>query len=260
MYNDKRRKKKKLILIIIGSVAIFLLLVYLLKDDDRMTKVEGYLKDVVINIEEVFLRPFLPKETEVTSCADDVEREALKRDLQELTNLLELKEHITDYDMINAVILSRSPDYWFQTLTIDRGSKDGIEKDMVVTTNLGLIGKIRAVSKSTSEVELITSNSENDLISVEILGENTVIPAILSGYDAVDQNVIVTGIDQHLHVEIGQDVITSGLGGVFPRGIYVGQVVMVENEKYDISKKLKVRLLQDFNDLHYVSVLKRKDL
>ena len=60
------------------------------------------------------------------------------------------------------------------------------------------------------------------------------------------------------NVKEGDVVTTSGLGGMFPRGIYIGEVKKVTNDKYGLSKTLGVKTTQDFNNIHYVTVLKEE--
>ena len=265
MKHKKKKNWKKMIVILLVVIIIFFVLMYLLKEDRTLSKTEIFLKDVITNIEKSFTYPFYRsrKAKEVDQSQSDIIQRnlnnAMKEEIQELKDMLELNQTLTDYDIVNATTLSRNPNYWFQTLTIDKGKNDQLEEDMIVITKYGLIGKISKVSNTTSEVKLITTNDTNYKISVEVVTENGNIPALLNGYDEQDNTVIITGIDNHTDIEAGQDIITSGLGGVFPRGIYIGQVQQIENEKYDISKNLKVKLLQDFNNIHYVSILKRKE-
>ena len=57
-------------------------------------------------------------------------------------------------------------------------------------------------------------------------------------------------------IQVGDVVTTSGLGGMFPRGIYIGTVEKIESDKYGLSKTLGVKTTQNFNNIHYVTVLK----
>ena len=90
---------------------------------------------------------------------------------------------MTEYKPINATILSRNKSYWFNNLTIDKGKKDGIKKDMAVVTKKGLVGKITKVSFTSSEVKLITSDDINFKVSISIKANGTDNYAILNGYD-----------------------------------------------------------------------------
>ena len=68
----------------------------------------------------------------------------------------------------------------------------------------------------------------------------------------------VEGISNTKNVSIGNKVYTSGLGGIFPSGILIGEVSDITTDSYDLAKLIKVRPSVDFNDINYVSVLKRK--
>lgn len=264
MPKKNKNNRKKIIFVFLVIIVLFFSMLYLLNKDRKLSSPEQFFKDVITNIEKAFTYPFYKNRKENESDQSEsyiIQKninDTLIKEINELKDALELNQTLTDYEIINATTLSRDHNYWFQTVTIDKGRKDGLKEDMIVITKHGLLGKINKISNTTSEVKLITSNDTNYQISVEVVTENGNIPCLLNGYDADDNTVIVSGIDNHIDVEIGQNIITSGLGGIFPKGIYVGQIKKIESEKYDISKKLKVKLLQDFNNIHYVSILKRK--
>lgn len=93
---------------------------------------------------------------------------SLEEEIQELKDVLDLNRTLTEYTPINATILSRNKSYWFNQIMIDKGSKDGIKKDMAVVTKNGLIGKISRVYPHSSEIKLITSDDVNYKVSVTI--------------------------------------------------------------------------------------------
>ena len=142
---------------------------------------------------------------------------------------------------------------------IDKGSKDGIKKDMAVITKHGLVGKISRVYSHSSEIKLITCDDVNFKVSVAIQTNSGDSYAILNGYDAKRELVTVTGVDKMSDVKKGDTITTSGLGGMFPSGIYIGVVEEVKDDKYDLSKTLYIKTSQDFNNIHYVTVLKEKE-
>ena len=181
---------------------------------------------------------------------------SLEKEIQELKKSLELNKTLTEYDPVNATVLSRNKSYWFNTLTIDKGKKAGIKENMAVVTKEGLIGKITKVSNYSSEVKLITSNDERFKVSVSIKTNNDDNYAILNGYDKSKDLIRLTGIDKTTNINIDDIVLTSGLGETFPAGIYVGQVKEIKSDKYNISKIVYIKTNQDFNDLHYVTVLR----
>ena len=184
--------------------------------------------------------------------------DSLEKEIKELKDLLELNKTLTEYTPINATILSRNKSYWYNTLTIDKGKKDGIKKDMAVITSKGLIGKISSVSNNSSEIKLITSDDINFKVSITIKTNDIDNFAILNGYDKKTNLIKATGIDKTTNISIGDRVLTSGLGEKFPGGIYIGTVEKIESDKYNLSKTVYIKTYQNFNDIHYVTVLKVK--
>ena len=184
--------------------------------------------------------------------------ESLEKEIQELKEELELNKTLTEYEPINATVLSRNKSYWFNTITIDKGSKSGIKNNMAVITKNGLIGKITKVSNYSSEVKLITSDDVKFKVSVSIKTNEDDNYAILNGYDKKTGLIKISGIDKTTNINVDDSVLTSGLGEMFPSGIYVGQVKEIKNDKYNLSKIVYIKTNQDFNDIHYVTVLKVK--
>ena len=70
--------------------------------------------------------------------------------------------------------------------------------------------------------------------------------------------MLISGVDSLVEIKVGDVVTTSGLGGMFPRGIYIGEVETITNDKYGLSKTLGVRMNQNFNNIHYVTILKEE--
>ena len=260
MYKKKKDKKKNTIRIIIISVVLLILLsVSLLVQHDNT-----FIKDGVMLIEKTLMYPFtsLNKEKEQTQTESYTIQKninsSLEKEIEELKKQLELNKTLTEYDVVNATVLSRNKSYWFNTMTIDKGKKAGIKKNMAVITKDGLIGKISKVSNYSSEIKLITSNDTNFKVSVSIKTNDEDNYAILNGYDKKTGLIKLSGIDKTTNINIDDSVLTSGLGEMFPSGIYVGQVKKIENDKYNLSKIVYIQTGQDFNNIHYVTVLKVK--
>jgi rod shape-determining protein MreC len=262
--NKKYRKYNKILIPII-CVVIFLLLFISVQFGRKTYIGESIIKDISMFFNKVVMYPFTALNSEKS--IDQSEsyliqknvNESLEKEIQELKDMLQLNKTLTEYDTVNATILSRNKSYWFNTMQIDKGSASGIKKDMAVVTKNGLIGKISKVYKYSSEIKLITSDDVNYKVSVAVRINDSDNYAILNGYDKKTGHLMVTGVDKNVGVEKGNTVITSGLGGMFPGGIYVGVVDFVKSDKYDLSKTLYIKTEQDFNDIHYVTILKEKD-
>ncbi len=264
----KQRKKittKRKIIISLISVFIILAIVISLNFNRNITGTENVLKTVTTFINKIVMYPFTALTTEKGNTQDEsylIQKninESLEKEIAELKETLELNRTLTDYTVENATILSRNKSYWFNTLTIDKGKNSGIKKDMAVITSNGLIGKISKVYSNSSEIKLITSDDVNYKVSVSIKINDTDNYAILNGYDEEKDLMKVTGVSKTTEVKKGDIVVTSGLGELFPAGIYVGEVESVTSDKYDLSKTVYIKTKQDFNNIHYVTVLKEKN-
>ena len=262
MYRRKKKITKMTVFVGIVIVLVLISLSVLLPKSNFINK--SLLKDSTIILNKIVMYPFtsLTKEKNTNHNESYVIQknvnESLEKEIQELKEALELNKTLTEYTPINATILSRNKSYWYNTITIDKGKKDGITEDMAVITSKGLIGKISSVSLTSSEIKLITSDDINFKVSNAINTNDVDNYAILNGYDNNTNLIKATGIDKTTNINIGDKVLTSGLGKKFPAGIYIGTVEKIESDKYNLSKTVHIKTYQNFNDIHYVTVLKVK--
>ncbi len=254
----KRKKNNKMIVIAIIIIFIVLLAFSAIMNHSSIKEI-SFIKDITVVIEKAINLPFTTKPIDQSKSylIEKNRNEALEKDIAELKEQLELNRTLTEYKPINATILSRNKSYWLNTITIDKGKSSGIKKDMIVVTSKGLIGKVNKVSNLSSEIKLITSDDINYKTSVAITTNGVDSYAILNGYK--QGLIIVSGIDKTTAINVGDIVKTSGLGGVTPSGIYVGKVEKIETDKYNLSKTLYIKTEQDFNKIHYVTVLGEKE-
>ncbi len=188
----------------------------------------------------------------------ETENIELRRQLEALKDELNIDYSLTDYEYLNASVISRNVGYWYNKITIDKGSYNGVEKDMVVITSKGLIGRVINTTTFTSDVKLITTSDTNNKISVHISNGDTNLYGLINGYNYNDNVLELEGISNTKDVNIGDKVYTSGLGGIFPSGILIGTVSEITTDSYDLAKVIKVKPSADFSDINYVSILKRK--
>ena len=188
---------------------------------------------------------------------DGIESE-LKKEIEELKHLNELSSTLTEFDKVSSIVIERNRMYWFNTITINKGSQNGIKEDMAVVSKDGLVGKITKVSKTTSLVKLITTNDVNNKISVMIKFNNDIIYGIMSGYDYTTNTLKVTSLNKDIDNISDSLVYTSGMGGIFPSGILIGKVKEIKKDKYDVSKIIEVEPNTNFNEIRFVNILIRK--
>lgn len=260
----KKKKKHRLMVILISCIVIFILLFVSLTLNRDYTILESIGKDISMFFNKVIMYPFT---TLNQSRGEDLSKsyviqknvnKSLEQEIEELKKALELKKTLTEYNTVTATVLSRNKSYWFNTVTIDKGKSSGIKKDMAVVTKNGFVGKINRVSQHSSEVKLITSDDINYKVSVSITTSEKDTNAILNGYDSKEKLLMVNGVDKTLNIKEGDQVLTSGLGGKEPRGIYIGKVSKIKSDKYNLSRTLYLETGQDFHKIHYLTVLKEK--
>lgn len=246
--------KKTIKRIIIILVLVLLLTISLISNRNYLTleiKVKDFLATIIPS-----KKNNLPNQTENYILQKNLNN-SLKQEIKELKELLNLNSTLSEYTTINATIISRNDLYWFNTVIIDKGKKDGLKKNMAVITQNGLIGKISKTTKKTSEIKLITTNDITYKTSVMIQLEEKNQYAILNGYDQENNLLKITAIDKNINITKDSIVITSGLGQM-PKGIYIGKVVKTEIDKYNLSQIVYVKPKQEFSNINYVTILKEK--
>lgn len=278
----KKMTSKKYVFIGVFILIIILLIIFsfTLKEDRKLNPVESFLRDTLSYAEKIVTYPFsyittktreynklkdVNEENDILETSldriDAIETEnvELRRQIDALKNELNIDYTLTDYEYLNATVTSRSVGYWYNTITINKGSYNGIKKDMVVINGKGLIGRVIKTSTFTSDVRLITTSETNNKISVHISNGDNNLYGLINNYDYSKNLLEVEGISNTKDVDIGDFVYTSGLGGIFPSGILIGSVSEITTDSYDLAKIIKVKPSADFSNINYVSVLKRKD-
>jgi len=282
MKKNRNIEKKYIILAIIALIMIVLgILSYTLKRKEKLNIVESFFKDIIVSVENVVFYPFKYavnlfdnyKELKNVKAENDVLKTSLNRiesietenielrnQLESLKKELNIDYSLTDYEYLNATVTSRNISYWYNTITINKGSNSGIEPEMPVINADGLIGKVINTTALTSTVRLISTSDTNNKISVSIISEGEKLYGLINGYDYEDKTLEVEGISNTKTVRVGDVVYTSGLGGVFPSGILIGTVKSITTDSYDLSKIIKVTPNASLENINYVSILKRKSV
>src|SRR5699024_1411976 len=189
------------------------------------------------------------------------ENQQLKEENEELRNLMEWMDDasIRDFDPIQATVISRSPERWVEQVTINKGRQDGVEPNMAVITAEGMIGKVQTRSQFTSTVQLLTGFDQFNRISATISREDGEdIVGMIEGYDEETESLlfrIIEESDQDL--EEDELVVSSGMGGVFPAGLPIGNVVEVVADQYGLTRTALIEPAADMYDINHVVVVDR---
>ena len=128
---------------------------------------------------------------------------------------------------------------------------------MAVQTATGLVGKVVLVTPFTSEVELLFTNNPNYRVSSMVLSENQEVYGLIEGYDVERGELMMKRIDSSSTIKEGEQVVSSGLGGIFPRGILIGDVTEVTTDDFGLTKMAYIKPAANFSLLDHVIIAKR---
>lgn len=185
-----------------------------------------------------------------------VRDQTLAHENKQLKQQLKLNNSMTDYNTVTAAVLMRTPSSWQRQLVINKGQSSGIKKNMPVMSGSGLIGRITEVNKTNSKVELLSDISESsNRFAITLNGQNgKVINGIITGYNARNNELEMGQVTSKAKIKKGTRVVTSGMGGVTPKGLYVGRVSRVGKDDYGLAQKIYITPATDFNDINIVTV------
>ncbi|MCR4680829.1 MAG: rod shape-determining protein MreC [Bacteroidales bacterium] len=155
------------------------------------------------------------------------------------------------YDYTYAHVIYKTTDQAFNYIIIDKGSKDGISRDMAVTCPKGVVGVVSDVSENFSSI--IPILHPDSRISAIVSPINQVGTVVWEGNDP--QVAYLENIPQHLEISLGDSVITSGFSNIFPKGLLIGTVKEVAVGKNASFLTIKIKLATDFRRLHTVYLL-----
>lgn len=182
----------------------------------------------------------------------------LEAENKQLKSALKLKESLTDYEKIQASVISRSPDSWSDLLIINKGTTAGLRKNMAVMSGGGVIGRLVEVNAASAKVELITTSDKSaNRFAVEaqavngkkvhgiitVIGNNT-----LAFTQAVDGKKL----------KRGTKIYTSGMGGNSPKGLLVGTIATTTHDTFGLSDLVKITPAGELNDPSVITIIKRK--
>lgn len=158
---------------------------------------------------------------------------------------------LSQYHLIPAKVVDNTTDRSENFITIDKGSADGVRKDMGVACGNGVVGIVYLVSRHYSVI--ISALNDKSNISCAIQGRDYF--GYLHWSGGASDIAYIDDIPRHAKFELGDTVVTSGYSSVFPRGVLVGHIKHVYNSPDGLSYRLQVKLTTDFNRLRDVCVI-----
>lgn len=178
-----------------------------------------------------------------------VELREIASDYQRLATLLDYTTQVANQDFVAADVISIDQMALRRTLTINRGTRDGITVGMPVVTGSGLVGRILSVGATSSRVLLITDR--DSAISARLQSTRAV--GSVRGQTSGSLRMEMIPLGQT--VQVGDLVITSGLGGNFPPDIVIGIVTSTRQFEFELAQEAELTSLNDFESLEFVLVI-----
>lgn len=167
-----------------------------------------------------------------------------------LAKLLEMKKEIKA-PTVSATIIGEDVTSWFRTLVINRGSSSGIREGMAVISADGIVGQTVKVSASTSRVLLLTDHASGIAATIQ----RSRARGVVKGKGEMLCSLEFTTREED--VKVGDIVITSGIGGVFLKGLPIGEVTMVKRGEYGIFQTVSIRPVVNLPHLEEVLIVQR---
>jgi rod shape-determining protein MreC len=171
---------------------------------------------------------------------------------------------MNNYKYRIAEVYAASPDPFDNTVVINLGEKDGIKENMAVMSVDGLIGRVSRVFPFHSNVQLLTDlddrSNSSKAIAVTIKGKENESFGIIESYDREKGLLVMNKIPRTDEMTVGDVVVTSGLGQLFPRGIEIGEVVSRDEGEFGITHTALVKPFASFTHLREVFVVEVPEL
>ncbi len=183
--------------------------------------------------------------------AEVIQLREVEADYERLTGLLSYTSSVQDQEFVTADVIGIDQESSVRSIIINRGTRDGVRVGMPVVTELGLVGRIFNVSADVSQVQLIVDR--NSAISGRL--QQTRAEGSVQGRGLITGNLEMLYIDPDAEVNVGDLVVTSGLGGNMPPDLIIGQVSSRRNFESELSQEAEVRSFVDFNTLEFVLVV-----
>lgn len=232
------RKKNKYIYFFIILLILFIIFQfkYVLKDSFNMF------------LETIFLRK--DEKLVIDSEFTDIYIKELENDIKEYREISNLN------DCINSTIIYRNPEYWYDELTINKGSIDNVKVGSLVINNEGVIGIISSVYDNTSSISLITNIDKNKKVTVGVSNNEETIYGIITNYDKNKNEITISELTKDISISDDLNVITTNFTNTFKEGLILAKVKNITSDSNGLSKNVIATPVVDYNDIKYVCVIK----
>lgn len=183
-----------------------------------------------------------------------IEYSDLKKENETFREILDFKEQKSNFEYVGCNIIGYSGGSFLKGYIIDKGQKDGLEKGMVVISGKGLVGQVSSVSSNWSIVQSIVNENIAVAAQVHDTNDNT---GIVRGHVDNKGNYLakIENLPMNSNVKEGDIILTSGLGGIYPKNIKIGTVKSVEEDNVKVMKSAVIEPAVDFTKLEELFII-----
>ncbi|NOY52055.1 MAG: rod shape-determining protein MreC [Deltaproteobacteria bacterium] len=172
---------------------------------------------------------------------------------QRLRKLLHFQE-TRPFALLPAGVVGKDFNSWSRTLVINQGSRSGVQTGMAVVRPEGVVGRILTTSNHFSLVQLILDSNSD----IPAIVERTRAEGIVSG--KIPDRCRIKYLNRLADIVVGDRVLSSGLGGIYPKGLIIGTVNSVHKKKYGLFQEVIITPAVDFAKVEEVFVVKNRRL
>ncbi len=181
------------------------------------------------------------------------ELEIIKAENTTLKEYMNLTEKYADYETVPAYIIGKDISNYSNTMIINAGKKDGIEVNMTVIADAGLVGHVISVSEDSAKVMPIIDSSSSVSATISTTREGIICRGIMDS-----NNLKAVNIPTDASLVVGENVETSGMGGIYPKGILIGTIKEIVNTKNITDRYAVIKAAVDFDSIETVLVITSK--
>ena len=181
------------------------------------------------------------------------ELEILKAEKSTLEEYSNLTKKYSNYETIPAYVINRDVSNYSGTIIINVGKKDGIEKNMTVIADKGLVGHVISVTDTTAKVQVIVDSASTVSATMSTREESIICKGTLENNKILRASYIPTGAE----LIIGDTIQTSGLGGIYPKGILIGTISEIVTTNNSTDRYAVIQTAVDFSKIYSVLVIKK---
>lgn len=245
-------RSRGFVILLVAIIVLAILVAVTYSDRARVTFIEDAVNSVVSPIqsfsvkasnsiidffERVFSSTDLDKENEQLKVQlaqykiIENELNTLREENERLKGLLNYTDITENYTYVTATVIGKSQGVWFSEFTVNAGRNDGVAENQAVVNSQGLVGRVSSVSANTCKVTAIIDSTSDVSVMVERTRDYGFARGLLNT-DA-DENLELYYLPSGYDLVPGDNILTSGIGGIFPKGISVGTVTEVSRANED---------------------------